>query len=66
MHRRCMATKEETQAKSDATRLKNLLARKADKKPFSKLDKAMLKRLKAKAKKRGNPAFKVTEHERPL
>ena len=41
-----MATKEEVQAKSDATRLKNLLARKADKKrPLSKLDESILKAL---------------------
>ena len=43
-----MATKEEVQAKSNATRLKNLLARKADKKrPLSKSDESILKALAA-------------------
>ena len=45
-----MQTKEEVQAKSEATRLKNLLARKAEnKRPLSKSDETILKALKAKA-----------------
>jgi hypothetical protein len=43
-----MATEEEIRAKADATRLKNLLAKKASKK-LSKWDAAMLKTLQAKA-----------------
>jgi hypothetical protein len=46
-----MATKEEIQAKSDATRLKNLLARKADnKRPLSQLEQSTLKKLQSKSR----------------
>ena len=45
-----MATKAELHAKSDATRLKNLLARKAQK-PLSKGDENLLETLKAKVKR---------------
>ena len=41
------------QEKSDATRLKNLLARKADNENLSKGDETILKRLKDRAKAKG-------------
>jgi len=45
-----MQTREEIQAKSDATQLKNLLLKKARKMTFSKRDETFLKRLTAEAK----------------
>jgi len=44
-----MPTPEEIQAKSDATRLKNILTKQADKTPLSPQDKAFLKKQKATA-----------------
>jgi hypothetical protein len=44
-----MATRAELQAKSEATQLKNLLAKQGDKTPLSKREATLLKRLKAKA-----------------
>jgi len=46
-----MPTKEEIQAKSDAARLKNLLARKSKKEKLSKGNETILKTLKAKVRK---------------
>jgi hypothetical protein len=46
-----MLTNEELRAKSEATRLRNLLTKDAQNKPLSQHEKSALKRLKARAKK---------------
>jgi hypothetical protein len=48
-------TKAEIRAKADATRLKNLLARKAAKIPLTPMDKTVLKRLLAQQRKDDRP-----------
>jgi len=54
-HCGCMPTREEIQAKSDASQLKNLLAKQGDKTPLSPREQAILKRLKAGAAKTTAP-----------
>jgi hypothetical protein len=54
MHRESMVTKEQIRAKSDATHLKNLLAKAATQK-LSKWDESILKRLKAEATAQKDP-----------
>jgi hypothetical protein len=46
-----LVTKAEIQAKVDATRLENLLAKKALKKPFTQRDNTVLKRLQTNVQK---------------